>query len=117
MAKNQKQLNDEALHPSDEVVGLSKSELDAYLGETVASDTLKAKTETQPTTTAQAEALAAFMKLSPEDKNDFLQKALDDSAGDFGAVDYAENNRASLKTAQNGAFLRVCHEPQEAREP
>jgi acyl-CoA synthetase (AMP-forming)/AMP-acid ligase II len=70
------------------------------LNETAASDTLKKKVQTQPTATAEVEHLAAFMKLSAGQKQDFLEKALKDSDAWKKAPDYSERNRASLKAAQ-----------------
>jgi hypothetical protein len=73
-----------------------------YLGETVASDTLKNAQKTKQPTTNAARALEMFMKLAPEEQEkhlDFLQKALSDEGNDVWktAPDYAAQNRKGLK--------------------
>jgi hypothetical protein len=71
------------------------------LEETITSQqSLEDAQKTKAPRDAEAAHLAAFMRLSPEQKTHFFQKALDDSSGDFGAVDHSERNRASLKAAQ-----------------
>jgi hypothetical protein len=105
MRKQRKQLNEEALHsPSNEVVGLSKSELDAYLAETAASDTLNNAQKTKAPRDAEARALALFQRLAPDEQEahlDYLEKTLENAANRDGIPDdYAEKNRASLKIAQ-----------------
>jgi hypothetical protein len=82
--------------------------LKEYIDENAASDSLKAAQKQKPTTTAEVETLAAFMKLAPEHKArtlEWLNNSLADAIPDGTAKKnrksrskYVEKNKQSMKS-------------------
>jgi hypothetical protein len=94
--------------------------LKEYIDENAASDSLKAAQKQKPTTTAEVETLAAFMKLAPEHKARTLEW-LNNSLADAIPDGTAEKNRKSQskyvdqnkKSRKAGAETRTNEELSE----
>src|ERR1700753_3805232 len=65
-----------------DVVGMTREELDAYVTENAAADSLKNAQKPKAPLDAEVEALAHFMKLDDVQKQSFLSKALSADGND-----------------------------------